>query len=192
MPASASTKETIISRDDAKTQGLSRFYTGVPCVRGHRAPRFVSSKACIICARENQSKWDARNPDKLRQYTTAYDNANRERRQQAARNYRKHNPEAANGATSRYRKRNPGLVNAHCSAYRARQLSATPSWLNAKDFESIYTKAKEMTLQTGVPHHVDHIVPLKHDLVCGLHVPWNLQIITATANQRKKNFYDIG
>jgi hypothetical protein len=191
MPASASTKETIISRDDARAQGLSRFYTGVPCVRGHQAPRFVSTKACVICARENQSKWDARNPDKLRQYGAAYDNANREKRQEAARNYRKHNPEAANGATKRYRKRNPGLMNAHCSARRARQLSATPAWLGPNDFVPIYTQAKEMTLQTGVPHHVDHIVPLKHDYVCGLHVPWNLQIIPAADNQRKKNFYDI-
>lgn len=192
MPASASTKEVVISRDDAKAQGLSRFHTGMPCVRGHQAPRFVSTKACVICARENQSKWDARNPDKLRQYTAAYDSANREQRRQAAQDYRKHNPEAANGATSRYRKRNPGIVNAHCSARRARQLSATPTWLDPKDFEAIYTQAKEMSLQNGVPYQVDHIVPLKHDLVCGLHVPWNLQIIPAVDNQRKKNFYDIG
>jgi ribosomal protein S18 len=191
-PASESTnREVIISQGDAKAQGLTRFYTGKPCVRGHDAPRFVSSKACVICARENQTKWDVRNPDKLRQYVTDYDKANREQRKHAAREYRKINPESANEATRRYRKRNPGILNAHCSARRARQLSATPTWVNVRDFEPIYTQAKEMSYKTGVSYQVDHIVPLKHELVCGLHVPWNLQIIPAADNQRKKNYYAV-
>jgi hypothetical protein len=191
MLDSVSTNESIISHTEAKARGLSRFYTGIPCARNHKAPRFVSSKACVICARENQSKWDARNLDKLRQYTAAYDKANREQRRRAAREYRERNPKAANGATQRYRKRNPGLINAHCSARRARQISATPPWLEFKSVRDIYERAKQLTVQTGVTYHVDHIVPLKHSLVCGLHVPWNLQIIPAKDNQRKKNLYDV-
>jgi hypothetical protein len=180
-----------ISYDEAKAGGLSRFYTGVLCVRGHQAPRFVSTKACVVCARENQSNWDARNQDKLRQYVSTYDKANREQRRQAAREHRKRNPEAANGATRRYRKRNPGLINAHCSARRARQFSATPPWMDFKSLRIIYERAKQLTKQTGTSWHVDHIVPLKHPQVCGLHVPWNLQIIPAAENQRKNNSYDV-
>jgi hypothetical protein len=184
--------EVIITREEAVQQGLSRFYTGSPCVRGHVAPRFVSSKACVTCARENQNKWDAQNFGKLKQYSVKYDSKNRERRREAAREYRKNSPDAANAATRQYRKRNPGIINAHCSARRAAQLSATPRWVDYNNLQNIYKQAKEMTLASGCNYQVDHIVPLKHDLVCGLHVPWNLQIITASENRRKKNHFNVG
>ena len=42
----------------------------------------------------------------------------------------------------------------------------------------------------GTPHQVDHIIPLRHHLVCGLHVPWNLQILGDEDNNRKNNSFD--
>ena len=53
--------------------------------------------------------------------------------------------------------------------------------------ENIYAEAVRINRETGIEHHVDHEIPLNHPLVCGLHVPANLRIITADANLKKSN-----
>jgi 5-methylcytosine-specific restriction endonuclease McrA len=75
--------------------------------------------------------------------------------------------------------------------YQRRKKMATPSWVNKEDFESIYLQAKKLSKETGVNHEVDHIVPLKGEYVCGLHVPYNLQILTESENGKKFNNFSI-
>jgi hypothetical protein len=72
----------------------------------------------------------------------------------------------------------------------AAKLHATPEWLTKDHWEeirSIYLKARELTVKTNEPHHVDHIVPLLGKTVRGLHVPWNLQVMKGIENMRKNN-----
>lgn len=76
---------------------------------------------------------------------------------------------------------------------RALKLKASPSWLNEEQLDIIkrfYEMAKIMTQISGVVYHVDHVIPLKNKTVCGLHVPWNLQILEASENFSKNNRYD--
>ena len=49
-----------------------------------------------------------------------------------------------------------------------------------EDVEAVYAEAAKS-------EHVDHIVPVNHPLVCGLHVPENLQVLPAKANLSKGN-----
>lgn len=87
-------------------------------------------------------------------------------------------------------KENPGLVRKQSAEKRARKRNSIPPWLTEEQKYQIrlmYTLAKTLEKNTGIKYHVDHIIPLKNDRMCGLHVPWNLQVIPDEENMRKNN-----
>ena len=82
----------------------------------------------------------------------------------------------------------------YCSERTAKRvafkLNATPKWLTEKDLKNIseyYETAKILTKLNGEKYSVDHIKPLRGKTMCGLNVPWNLQIIPAYINSKKSN-----
>lgn len=78
------------------------------------------------------------------------------------------------------------------AARRAGLQKATPSWADRSAIRKVYDEAVQLTNQTGVRYEVDHIVPLKGRLVCGLHVHWNLRAIPHYENNAKSNKFDSG
>src|SRR5574338_906479 len=46
----------VISRKEAKKQGLTKYFTGNPCKYGHIAERFVSTSHCLVCVKTIQVK----------------------------------------------------------------------------------------------------------------------------------------
>jgi hypothetical protein len=89
-----------------------------------------------------------------------------------------------------WRKENKDKHRAQQAKRRCSKLERTPAWLSDKQLEEIkwkYSTACHMEMLTGEKYHVDHIVPLQGELVSGLHVPWNLRVITAQSNLSKSN-----
>lgn len=69
----------------------------------------------------------------------------------------------------------------------ARRRACQAPWADEDKIQAIYAEARRLTVETGIEHHVDHIIPIKGDIVCGLHVETNLRIVPAAENLRKKN-----
>lgn len=101
--------------------------------------------------------------------------------------YNRKNKQIIKDKAAAKRQVNKGRL-AEASARRsAAKRMATPSWVDTNALIAVYEACARIQELTGIQHHVDHIVPLKHDLVCGLHVPWNLQILTFVENVEKSN-----
>lgn len=64
---------------------------------------------------------------------------------------------------------------------------ATPDWVDREALHALHREAKRLSLEKGMEHVLDHIVPLSHPYVCGLTVPWNLRIVTRAQNAAKSN-----
>lgn len=62
------TKElTLLSREEAFALGRKLYFTGEPCRRGHVGPRYVSSRGCVACAKEEDIRWRAENPESAKE-----------------------------------------------------------------------------------------------------------------------------
>lgn len=70
--------------------------------------------------------------------------------------------------------------------YKQRLVTQRPPWANLKAIRSFYLEASRRGLE------VDHVIPLKGELVSGLHVETNLQLLTAEENSKKRNSFPLG
>lgn len=187
----------------------------VPCEREYKHRHYIINAERI---KAKTRKWARDNKERKTTADRAYRKANRERiikRQleyqkknmrahlARARSWRYDNIEQARATEQRYRdqnraicnerirewkKANPHVKALEASQRRAVKLGATPRWANLAAIEAIYREASRLRQETGQAYHVDHIVPLRSRLVCGLHVEANLQIVPAKENLRKCNY----
>jgi hypothetical protein len=158
----------------------------------HKNPKQADglSSQCNVCKKE----YDKANSARIAAYQKEYRLANREKATGYHREWRIANKEKEAAYKKEYQKANPDKLNAKNAKRNAAKLQRTPKWLTADDFaliESYYTQAKRLEEATGVKYHVDHIIPMQGDLVSGLHVPSNLQVITAEENVRKNNTFVV-
>lgn len=168
---------------------------------------------CKVCSKEKAKDYYHQNKEERSAYRKRNYIENREDRLEYAKKYRKENKESIKIYSDRYYKENAEQIRQKAIDYhwknrdkrlenlrswksqnknrcsyleykrKCRKMKAMPSWLNEEQLNEI----KEIYEQRKDGEHVDHIIPLKNEKVCGLHVPWNLRIISAKENMRKGN-----
>lgn len=172
---------------------------------------------CKSCVSEYQKKYRKKHKEKLRQYQGEYTKTHRNAARERVHQWRKDNPERkreydrnrysqmkevyseqarhrhlrnreANCTRSRkWREENKDRVVLQIAKRRCAKKQAIPTWVDFDLIESFYSQAALLTEQTGIPHQVDHIVPLTSKVVCGLHCADNLRVVTAEENNSKNN-----
>lgn len=132
----------------------------------------------------NDKKYRLANKEKIKNRSRIYYIANRKRLIAKAALYRSLNRDKISFYNKKYKITHYAEFKAYNAKYRASKLKATPKWADLEKIKIIYRECP-----TG--YHVDHIVPLQHPLVCGLHCEFNLQHLTAEENLRKSNKFEV-
>lgn len=157
-------------------------------------------------SKEYKRKLRAENPEKVREAVNAWERANRDKRRVISKRTREKNAESIrlskaeayrrsdrlinNEKSKAWRKKNPAKVRVIMNTNLAHRRQAVPKWLTPEQRAQIkrfYWLAQDCSIVTGEAYWVDHIIPLRGKTVCGLHVPWNLQVLPREVNQRKSN-----
>lgn len=160
--------------------------------------------------REQKRRSYAKHIDKRREGSADYyrNNAEQEKKKRKERYYS--NPDvqqATKDRASKWAEENPGRrkeiesksrakpeskakVAANVRKRQAAKLQRTPSWANQQLIDAFYLEARRLEDLTGIKFHVDHIIPLQGELVSGLHVASNLQLLPAHENISKSNNFE--
>jgi hypothetical protein len=183
------------NRKDAQAAGATHYFTGEPCKHGHIAARKTKG-ACVECLQVEWKEAATRRAEYFSEYNK------REEVKDAKHDWYLDNREQVIAAAktcpptqkkeyqNAWKERNKTWVRADTKSRRRKHREATPKWLTTLQkatMREIYKIAITMTQTTGEQYVVDHIVPLRSEVVCGLHVPWNLRVITRDENLRKSN-----
>lgn len=154
------------------------------------------SRWCRSCKKEYKTTWYEKNAEseraKAMQYH--YDNYDKNKHKISKRviKWQQENKEKYAEKSKRYYEKEKHRIFAWQALARAAKRNAVPKWLNKElkqKIQDFYIEARTKTKETGVNYEVDHIVPLMGDVVCGLHVPWNLRVITRFENRSKANTF---
>lgn len=155
---------------------------------------------CRECMKEYLRVYRKKNQEVLLEKSRQFKETHRERINQINRN-RYHEEKKFDTdfmkkkreANQKYKRKNKGKINADTAKrYTIRlQRSCLCTENDYKKIDDIYKKASYLTETTGIIHHVDHIIPLQGKLVSGLHIPSNLQILTANKNCTKHNKFIV-
>jgi len=131
---------------------------------------------CKICHRKQSKKYSINNVEIYRNRAKNWYVANKDKKREYDKKYRKI-----------YYKREAIKLNASVNARRRKVRNSKPKWANDFFIKEIYELTSMRKKMTGIAWTVDHIVPIRSPIVCGLHCEFNLQILTLSENISKGN-----
>lgn len=132
-------------------------------------------------------QWNLDHPERVKATNTRFRINNPDDRKRRNDKWRRENADQHRRNALLWAKHNPDRKAAINAARRASAASATPAWASREAMQALYERAHDLSAETGIKWHVDHIVPLKSPIVCGLHCEANLQLMQKTDNLRKGN-----
>ena len=154
------------------------------CVRALKRAEYLRNRRGYI---ERAQRAYAKDKDAKHEYDRAYRQRNAERLLAQKAVWISENVEKVRQIKADYKKRNPHKGRADAMKRKARKRMAQPAWLTPEQIWQIEEIYRQAASRDGGPWHVDHIVPLAGKTVCGLHVPWNLRIVSVYENVTKQN-----
>lgn len=185
----------LTSSDPSKFSALKGVVLGPVCRHGHdhtghgESFRHESNWTCAECQRARIARWHSGAGGKASRAASKFKHSAQIRA--SAKEYRKKNRARIVAYNSAYRREKRDWFLTYYRSYNAARkaaiIRATPEWADMEEIKGVYRAAHDVTSRTGKPHDVDHIVPLRSKLVCGLHVAANLRVIAATDNVAKGN-----
>lgn len=150
--------------------------------------------------RKRQKEWREKNQKKIKEYRDDYYAQNRDEIIEKVVEWQKNNNGAHNEKVYKYRNTEKGKETRKIdrNSRRKREMEAMTPWVNKAHLKTEYAYASRLNrinaMKGPVPKEkkkvVDHLIPLRHPLVCGLHVPDNLKVVNAGDNLRKSNYFD--
>lgn len=152
-----------------------------------------------------KAAWKQRNAEHVKQRDKTYALNNADKKSAARKRWVERHPETNKASKQRWLDSNPDkrravgkkyaaanrdLIRACYAKRRAAKKLRTPVWLTEDELwlmREAYDLAAHRIKLTNIGWEVDHIVPISGSSVSGLHVPWNLQVITKTENRAKSS-----
>ena len=154
--------------------------------RRNRTAKDGLQNTCKVCHLRYCYAWKVKNAEKV----SLQQKKHRIGHAEYFKCYKLEHKEQARKQAAKDRAANPGRYAAYAAKHRAAKLRATPVGLSdtqRSDILWFYDMASFFSVLMGEQYEVDHVIPLQGKDVCGLHVPWNLRVITAAENSSKGN-----